>query len=361
MLKGDPVSFLQIAKELENELHEVNKEKKHKVNPSNQELTSCYSDVFRKDIQMIRGIMKTTPGLSLDMLETEGNKRNMKYHYRDNTFSILPYLDYRYSAKDYKGLERALDLLRGSLPEQVFELVEFSLKSHVEYDFGEAEKNIDYGENLCLKGRERLPFIYKVLNKKVLKVCYQPFGKEPIEFVFHPYLLKQYNNRWFLFGRHDEKDLDYWNVPVDRIFNIQELSNVDFKNRPKEYLNHFHDFIGVHDGRFDGDESGAQNDKKIEDLGSPNKQHEKEIIKMKIKTKGLWGRMKTKPLHESQSVYKDFDDDLNYGLLTIEVIPNVEFYNQLVSLGENAVVEEPQNVKDLVVQRLKNTLKNYEH
>lgn len=359
MLKGNPVSFLQIAKVLEDELNEIKKKKTHKVEPTNQELTSCYSDVFRKDIQMIREIMKTRPGLSPDMLETEGNKRNMKYHYRDNTFSILPYLDYRYSTKDYKGLERALDLLRGSLPEQVFELVNFSLRSRVEYDFGETEKSIDYGENLNLKGRQWLPFIYKVLNKRPIKIQYETFKGEAFDFQFHPYILKQYNNRWFLFGRNDSTENDYWNVPLDRIKDVKELKEEDFKSKPIDYSKYFDNFIGVSEKVWFGEE-GDENDRLF--LGDVGVTSKKILIVIRVEGRGTWGRIKTKPLHISQvELDNGFNEVNNCGRIRLDIIPNVEFYNKIMELGENVIIESPNWVKEIVIKRLNNTLNKYKN
>lgn len=359
MLKGDPVSFLQIAKELENELQEIKMKKTHKVELSSRDLTDHYSDVFRKDIQTIREILKTTMGLSPDMLETVGNNRNKKYHYRDNTFSILPYLDYRYSTKDYKSLERAVDLMRGTLPEQVFELVEFSLKSRVEYNFGETEKSIDYGDNLSLKGRERLPIIYKVLNRRVLKISYKTFKDLTFEFVFHPYLLKQFNSRWFLFGRHEEKGNDYWNVPVDRITKMEELKNVEFINRPNQYMKYFDSFIGVSEKVWLGEE-GDENDRLLlADVGVTSK---KILIVIRVEGKGTWGRIKTKPLHISQvELDNGFNEVDNCGRIRLDIIPNVEFYNKIMELGENVIVESPSCVREIVMERLNNTLNKYKN
>jgi hypothetical protein len=39
--------------------------------------------------------------------------------------------------------------------------------------------------------------IIGVKEKIVLKINYQPFGKEPYEQLVHPYLLKEYRHRWF--------------------------------------------------------------------------------------------------------------------------------------------------------------------
>lgn len=55
------------------------------------------------------------------------------------------------------------------------------------------------------KGIEFLEDIYiAIINKKVLKICYQSFKQtKPQDWLIHPYLLKEYNNCWFLPGMYE--------------------------------------------------------------------------------------------------------------------------------------------------------------
>ena len=51
-----------------------------------------------------------------------------------------------------------------------------------------------------------------------MKVRYHPYNvASPTRVIIHPYYLKQYNNRWFLFGYNPEKRKSDWNLALDRI------------------------------------------------------------------------------------------------------------------------------------------------
>ena len=34
-------------------------------------------------------------------------------------------------------------------------------------------------------------------------------------FEFHPHILKQYNNRWFVFGLNKTNEIKEWSIPLD--------------------------------------------------------------------------------------------------------------------------------------------------
>ena len=207
--KGEPVSFLKVAEEMNNVFHKCTS----KFNYAGQ-----YGYNFRKDMKTIRGVLDNPIyGISPNMLKTAGGNRNRTYWYADSSFSIMPYLPYCYRSSDYKLLDKALSLLRDTLPDDVFHTVEFSLRSHVEYVYGKGEKSIDYGENKNLRGRHWLPIIYSSLNKVVLDIRYKPYYDDAYSFKLCPYLLKQYNNRWFLFGRIDEIKRSFWKNPSGRL------------------------------------------------------------------------------------------------------------------------------------------------
>src|SRR5690606_899437 len=61
---------------------------------------------------------------------------------------------------------------------------------------------IHLDKNEQLKGLEHLDVLYRaILKKVVLKITYQSFkARKPSELIFHPFLLKEFNNRWFLIG-----------------------------------------------------------------------------------------------------------------------------------------------------------------
>jgi CHAT domain-containing protein len=69
-----------------------------------------------------------------------------------------------------------------------------------------------------------------IYYKKVLQIQYQPFESDtPFDFTIHPHYLKQYNNRWFLFGLNNENEkdvMDYYFNGITRKIEKQDLSFV---------------------------------------------------------------------------------------------------------------------------------------
>ncbi|MBK7390175.1 MAG: WYL domain-containing protein [Bacteroidetes bacterium] len=104
---------------------------------------------------------------------------------------------------------------------------------------------IQFETNNLAEGNRHLRELYKHLSKKsVIKIEYKPFGKEAFTCLISPYLLKEYNNRWFLFGKNHQTDY-IQNLALDRIEHIEKesvpfIDDLDFN--PEEY---FKDVIGV--------------------------------------------------------------------------------------------------------------------
>lgn len=302
-------------------------------------MDSAYGDNFRQDIRTIRKIINT-PANNIDpeMLITEGQTRYTTYRYKDPNFSILPYLGYQYTRADYNNLEKALKILENNLPSDVFENVEFALRSRIEYDYGNKEKSIDYGENYSLKGRERLPFVYKCINKSVISVTYKTFDDEIETYELHPYLLKLYNNRWFLFGYRPENENCYWNVPLDRIESLSILSDVKILPRPRNYEQYFYDIIGVTKGR-------------LIDCNNIEASEEKEKIVMKVSNIKTWKRLITKPIHKSQTIINEYQN--GYGKMELFIVPNQEFYNSIFTVGIGVKIMKPVRVAQLFNEIIK--------
>lgn len=84
-----------------------------------------------------------------------------------------------------------------------------------------------------------------ISNQVVIKLEYHTFtDKEAREIIFHPYLLKQYNNRWYLIGAADN-DGKILNFALDRIDAVTALPEVKYKPCNEDLAERFEDIIGV--------------------------------------------------------------------------------------------------------------------
>lgn len=301
-------------------------------NKRNKGLTDdeAYSSNFRSDIHIIRSILKD-PRNSLDpeMLQTQGPKRKMSYRYKVKGFSIIPYLEYQYTAADYKNLTHALKILKGNLPDNVFENLDFTVRSRIEYDYSKkSDVTVDYGENLRLAGRHWLPVLYKAVCKTVLDITYKTYEGVSYSYQLHPYLLKLFNQRWFIFGFHPEKKQSYWSVPLDRIQNVTLLPEKLFVPRPEQYLSRFDSLIGV--------TYASRHELKLKGA-SP------ELITLGFHRNDAWLRSITKPLHSSQKIVKEFAE--GYGEMSLYVVPNNEFFMRVLLQGECVSIVGPDHIR----------------
>lgn len=184
------------------------------------------------------------------------------------------------------------------------------------------ESNIDY------KGYNYItPLFNSIINKTVIKINYEPFGKEPYDIIFHPYFLKQYNNRWFVFGFNEFNQNPHWNLALDRVKGSIDNTKGKYRNDETDWQDFFDDIIGV--------------------SKDPNKQVEE--VKL-VFDKEQSPYIETKPLHWSQKPKRLDDGSLE---IRIKVIINYELEMRILSFGEKVKVMAP----DSLVQRLKERIK----
>jgi predicted DNA-binding transcriptional regulator YafY len=198
----------------------------------------------------------------------------------------------------------------------------------------QSEEIIGFEQNVDLKGLNYFGELFNaILHKKVLKLKYKSFkSDQTIEHTIHPYFLKQYNNRWFLFGKLQEYQ-GITNLALDRIESeILPVNQTYIENTEIDFNEYFEDIIGV------------------------TKPVGKQVEKVK-----LWFSpaqapyIHTKPLHGTQK--EKWDES---GLtITIEVIPNIELEQHILRYGENCKVLEPEELKLKIQERLNSALMKY--
>ena len=85
----------------------------------------------------------------------------------------------------------------------------------------------------------------EISNEVVIRLSYHTFTDKTIRSIdFHPYLLRQYNDRWFLIGAADS-DKKILNFALDRIDNAEPLPEKKYIECPEDLYNRFEDVVGV--------------------------------------------------------------------------------------------------------------------
>ncbi|MBC7409538.1 MAG: WYL domain-containing protein [Arcicella sp.] len=102
------------------------------------------------------------------------------------------------------------------------------------------ENNLDYEGSKYIT-----PLFNAIVNKRALSIEYQDFKSAiPYSVSFHPYFLKQFNNRWFVFGYNSYNKAENWNLALDRIKNIEETKS-KYIDSDVDWAEYFYDVIGV--------------------------------------------------------------------------------------------------------------------
>jgi predicted DNA-binding transcriptional regulator YafY len=105
---------------------------------------------------------------------------------------------------------------------------------------------LSFSNNPLLKNTNILASLYEyVASNCVLSITYQRFNNSTQEtFRLHPYLLKEYNNRWYLVGWQPEMNRIF-TLPIDRIIEFESLQEEQFKQYNGNIEDHFKDTIGI--------------------------------------------------------------------------------------------------------------------
>lgn len=210
----------------------------------------------------------------------------------------------------------------------------------------ERRQIISFSNNRFLTNSNLLGTLFdNISNEVVIRLSYHTFSDETIRSIdFHPYLLKQYNDRWFLLGAADA-DQKILNFALDRIDKVEPLPEKKYIECPEDIYDRFEDIVGV----------TLYEDRQVEHI----------LCWVNDSSKGY---VNTKPIHESYTPLKgDKNAELHNqhphlegGLFFyINCIPNFELIRELCSFGANLVVLSPESIRQKIKDRLTAHLEQY--
>lgn len=259
------------------------------------------------------------------------------YRYTDSNYSIM---NMPLSKNDYEVMHEAMDMLR-----QLEDFDQFGGMADVvrrlqdQLAIGQSGRrrlvHVDSVHNL--KGLKLLSPLYNyIAHEQTLRIRYQSFKlNEEQEFVLCPYLLKEFRNRWFLFGGR-ATDLLIFNLALDRIIDVEPVPEVAYRMNPDFDSDHFFDnVIGV-----------------SKNLHA--KAHKVTFWASAEQSKYIT----TKPIHPSQVVLNQAPDGST--TFQIEVVINYEMYSVFMSYGPGIRLLSPQSVVDKMKEKLQAAAQAYE-
>ena len=290
------------------------------------EFAGILDGVKRRQIFDDISFMESEAGWSIE-LDRNKDGRRVSYRYTNPEFSIS---NQPLNETEVNQLRATLNVLSRFKGMPQFDWMQ-EMMAHLESTFsviGNTQEIVGFESNPYLKGLEYFTDIFNaIINKQVLNLTYQQFGKDPEKIACHPYYLKQYNNRWFLFGRNPKykKDKPITNWALDRIIKVESVNIQYIENQDVEFEEYFDDVVGV----------------------TVNSESPIEKVLLKVDNQAF-NYIMTKPLHGSQKVKEKAE---GFTIIELNIKLNYEFETLLLGFADRIKILEPIHLWDSVKQR----------
>lgn len=267
----------------------------------------------------------------------EYNKTQKGYFYSDPDYSIskLPL-----KQEDLYALEFAVGLLR--------QFKDFPILKQFDNTIGRLLQAVQISRSLY--GSEITDFIQveraahsegtnllenilrSITNHTEIEFHYFNYTKaKTSKHLLHPYLVREYKNRWYLTGYSPTHDR-ILTFGLDRIRQLHCRESEFEKQKDFDAAKFFYHSFGI----------------TVNDL-IPVK-----VVLSFSPLEGLY--IKAQPIHHTQNILKDNAKELR---ISIDVIPSHELNMQILSYGENVTVVKPAQLNKDIQDTLKKAFKNY--
>lgn len=239
------------------------------------------------------------------------------YKYEDEDFTIT---DIPLTETDINVLTETVAMLKQfkdfSLFNDVSDILQ-RLEDKIYAEKSQTQPVIHLDKNEKLKGLKYLEEIYQAIIKKtVLIITYKSFQSlEEKKFHFHPFILKEFNNRWFLIGRRKQSQ-PITNLALDRIIAIDYDFNLPYLEEQFDADAYYKNVVGV----------------------TVNTGIQPRRLELWIDVKNA-PYVLTKPLHNSQRLIKENEDGSI--IIHLFIIPNYELERILLGFGNGLEVLRP--------------------
>ncbi len=199
---------------------------------------------------------------------------------------------------------------------------------------GRRRPMVQFDHSLNEPGQRWVNEIYGYIKSQTsFRAHYAPFDHAASQIIFSPYLLKEYDNRWYVIGFHHRYDKVVV-LGLDRITSLEETLTEYYRDESFDAETYFSDVIGV---------------------SYADQQSSSKVV---LRVYGMQNNyVKTKPFHPSQTCLQETDDYSDYQL---EVVHNYELETLILGLGERAEVLRPKALRKQIAQRAAQMHERYE-
>ena len=276
--------------------------------------------------------MESEQGWSIP-LERHKDGRRVYYRYEDKSFSIK---NRGINPSEAEQLTETLSILSRfkGLP-QFDWLEEMQLRLEDVFHLkGRTAASVSFEQNPYLKGLNHFRELFNAIqNQTTLQITYKSYKEQETRtFVFHPWHLKQFNNRWFVFGWNNTENI-LSNLAIDRIIRVEYSSIPHRDNKDIDFDEFFDEVVGV--------------------SVDPNLPVEKIVLKINNE---LWPYIESKPIHGSQKLKERTDKGI---IIELRLQVNYELRSLLFSFMEGLEVLQPNWLRNEFQGKFETVLRKY--
>ncbi len=256
------------------------------------------------------------------------------YYYTDPGFEAFKAT---ISKTDRQRLDEALNILKQISGQNQFkDLDETILRLEDTYQIKRRKQSraiVQFEHSTNAEGIKWLGQIRGFINEgQPMRVKYKPFDQDAYDKVVSPYLLKEYNNRWYLIGYDHEKNR-ITHLGLDRIKRVKLSIQPYYKDENFDSESYLDDIVGI----------------------TLMPEGKTETIRIKVHGKQRY-YVDTKPFHKSQ---KKIKETRNNAVFELELIINYELITKLFAMSDSLEVIKPQHLKRSVAERIANAKDMY--
>lgn len=189
-------------------------------------------------------------------------------------------------------------------------------------------------ENSKPQGLDNLfGIIHGIKNKLQIQFSYKAFYWEKAnDIILEPYTLKEFKNRWYIIGKNT------WDNRI-KTYSLDRLSDLEFKKQKLEFPKNY---------------DAAENFRYCFGIESPNGKEPQNIILSFTPFQGKY--IKTLPIHHTQEIVKDNDEELQ---IKLKLCITYDFIKELLSYGDTMTVVKPKSLVNKIRQVYQDALKQY--
>jgi len=237
----------------------------------------------------------------------EYDRKEKSYYYSDLNYSITESPINKSEAKELKNMINLMRQFTGFKYMSGIENILSKLELIVNESTRTTRTIVMMEKPVFIAGQEHIDDCYKAIrDKQTLSITYQPFEGPISTAIISPYLLKEYQNRWYLIAyKHQNQAMRTYGL--ERIQNITPSISA-FIDNGFDAEAHYKDVIGV--------------------TLDPNIDIEK--IQFRVKGRGRF-YIETNPIHHSQKCLHREEEVFTF---EIEVRPNYELEKIFKSYGD---------------------------